>query len=189
MSIKVCRQCKKEFEHDWKSRNYICRPCNADVARAYREKKKAQRHEEFINTASGEFRKCSECLTEMPLTEFSRSSYSNKGRAYLCKSCNQKSCKKRRDADRIEANIRKRLSFFKITREEYDALHERARGLCEICGTDKSADNRPLGIDHCHESGKIRGILCNKCNWLIGASRENVDILNKAIGYLQERTT
>jgi len=54
---------------------------------------------------------------------------------------------------------------------------------CAICGG-QPTNGRRLAIDHCHETDEIRGLLCNKCNLLIGHARDSVDILRAAIDYL-----
>lgn len=60
--------------------------------------------------------------------------------------------------------------------------HEMRKGkTCEICG-----DDVKLVIDHCHETGYLRGVLCNRCNILLGAAKDDVAILAKAIQYLEE---
>lgn len=54
-------------------------------------------------------------------------------------------------------------NFYKLTRETYKALLDRANGLCEICGY-----RAVLNIDHCHRTGKVRGLLCRYCNQQLG---------------------
>ena len=54
---------------------------------------------------------------------------------------------------------------------------------CAICGG-QPTNGRRLAIDHCHTTDEIRGLLCNKCNLLIGHARDSVDILLAAIEYL-----
>jgi hypothetical protein len=61
-----------------------------------------------------------------------------------------------------------------------DALIEAAGGLCEIC------QERPAAhVDHDHETGKVRGVLCFSCNGGLGQFRDRVDIMLKAITYLE----
>lgn len=52
-----------------------------------------------------------------------------------------------------------------ITPTAYLALVEEQRGLCKICNRDVT---RTLAIDHCHKTGAVRGLLCNKCNAFLG---------------------
>jgi hypothetical protein len=74
---------------------------------------------------------------------------------------------------------------FGISEKEYDALLESQGGRCKICKTPRTELNRPLYIDHCHNSNKIRGLLCHKCNTGLGLFNENVDILSSAMEYLK----
>ena len=74
---------------------------------------------------------------------------------------------------------------YKISYEDYAAMLQEANGKCSICG-EVSKDNRRLCVDHNHETGQIRGLLCKHCNWLIGHSRESTIILNNTIDYLNK---
>ena len=75
-----------------------------------------------------------------------------------------------------------------ITLEWYNEQHEKQNGLCAICGKPETAvvrGNRiSLAVDHCHETGKVRGLLCRACNNAIGAFNHDINVLNKAIAYL-----
>ena len=75
---------------------------------------------------------------------------------------------------------------FKITEEEYNKLFNVQEGKCRICGRHQSVLNKRLGVDHDHVTGKIRGLLCNNCNLILGHANDNVHILTEAIKYLQD---
>lgn len=85
---------------------------------------------------------------------------------------------------------KRRLSKYGISEEEYYDLLEIQGGGCAICG---STDSRviegrakdALSVDHCHTSGKVRGILCNKCNLGIGLLGDDLESLEKAYTYLK----
>ena len=87
----------------------------------------------------------------------------------------------------------RRRSHFKatygITIQQYDELLAGQGGVCAICGTDKP--NGPGGkyfmVDHNHETGNVRGLLCGRCNFVLGHSKDRVDVLQKAIAYLNDR--
>ena len=70
-----------------------------------------------------------------------------------------------------------------VTLEQYDKMFEGQNGVCAICGGINKSDRR-LAIDHNHETGKIRGLLCSNCNTGIGMLKENINILCSAISYL-----
>lgn len=68
------------------------------------------------------------------------------------------------------------------TTELYDRLYIEQEGKCKICNIEKDK----LCVDHCHTTGKIRGLLCDNCNHGLGKFKDNTDFLNKAINYLNE---
>ena len=69
---------------------------------------------------------------------------------------------------------------FRLTREDRAMLD--ANKECQICG-----DTEKLHIDHCHDTNKIRGYLCSTCNHGLGLFYDNVELLEKAIQYLNEK--
>jgi Autographiviridae endonuclease VII len=74
-----------------------------------------------------------------------------------------------------------------LTRESYEVMLAVQGGGCAICGTNKWGKNRTRAcIDHDHETGRIRGLLCQPCNSLLGMAEDNVRILASAIVYLEE---
>lgn len=73
---------------------------------------------------------------------------------------------------------------FRMTPEEYDALLEKQKGLCAICERHFSNFKRRLAVDHCHHTGKIRGLLCASCNSGLGKLQDDIEYLKAAINYL-----
>ena len=80
-----------------------------------------------------------------------------------------------------------------ITREEYIQLLLKQKGVCAICFLpetiiDKRTNEfRKLAVDHCHTTGKVRGLLCSHCNHGIGKFKDNTKLLKSAIYYLEEK--
>lgn len=77
----------------------------------------------------------------------------------------------------------------KIAKEEYYRLIEKQNNKCAICFNNETKQRKdgtlsPLCIDHCHKTGKVRGLLCNKCNRGIGFFKDNINNLKNAIDYL-----
>ena len=68
-----------------------------------------------------------------------------------------------------------------ITLEEYN---EMAKDGCDLCGKTSEENKGYLNVDHNHETGKVRGILCRSCNTAIGKLGDNVAGLTKALEYL-----
>lgn len=72
-----------------------------------------------------------------------------------------------------------------ITLEEYNVILTRQGGKCACCGRDQNTCGRKLFVDHCHETGRIRGIICNRCNYGIGALGDNIEGVQRALEYLK----
>lgn len=76
---------------------------------------------------------------------------------------------------------------FGISIEQYEEMLRLQNGKCKICGNLKGSNFHDyLSVDHCHKSGKIRGLLCGQCNVGLGSFRDNTKFLNLAINYLKE---
>ena len=75
-----------------------------------------------------------------------------------------------------------------INAEEYCEMLAAQDNKCAICDSEEVNNSRissgKLFIDHCHDTGKVRGLLCSKCNHSIGLLNDDVDLLHKAIAYL-----
>lgn len=72
---------------------------------------------------------------------------------------------------------------FGISYEYFLKMRNDQNNLCKICG--QPEERRNLSVDHCHKTGKIRGLLCSKCNTALGLFGDNVKSLLSAIEYLK----
>jgi len=72
----------------------------------------------------------------------------------------------------------------RLKHPEYDKMFLKQKGRCKICG--ERVKKYRLSLDHCHKTGKIRGLLCNNCNLALGNFKDNVRFLKKAIKYLND---
>ena len=72
---------------------------------------------------------------------------------------------------------------FGIDQKEYENILEKQDFKCAICLKSKSSKN--LDIDHCHTTGKVRGLLCRSCNMGLGYYKDNPELLEKAADYLR----
>lgn len=68
--------------------------------------------------------------------------------------------------------------------EDYDKMFDKQRGKCCLCGRHQSDFDRRLDVDHCHTTGKIRGLLCRRCNTNIGWIEQH-NLLNPIGEYLK----
>ena len=71
---------------------------------------------------------------------------------------------------------------FGLTVEDYEQLHETQGGKCAVCG--RPENGRRLDVDHCHTTGKIRGLLCNPCNQSLGLLGESPERIKGLLAYL-----
>ncbi len=78
------------------------------------------------------------------------------------------------------------LRRYGVTVQDYDNMYIEQGGCCAICGTHQSKLKLRLGIDHNHETGSIRGLLCNNCNTALGLMKDSIGTLDNAISYLEQ---
>jgi hypothetical protein len=85
------------------------------------------------------------------------------------------------------------LKKYGITPEDYSLLLERQEGKCKICKSSEShrttATNQNLFVDHCHTTGKVRGLLCHHCNVGLGHFKDSTELLEQAKEYLNENSS
>ena len=121
---------------------------------------------------------CRKCQETKEKNDFPQNLSYKDGKATICKKCSAKGAYLFRTN-----NYEKYMATkYKTTPEEIVRLHSTYK-VCMIC---HKTDRRKLGIDHCHETGKIRGLLCDNCNKGIGNLQDDIEILNNAIKYLRQ---
>lgn len=76
------------------------------------------------------------------------------------------------------------LAKYGITLDQYNAMLEQQGGGCAICGAATNKNGKALFVDHCHDTGKVRGILCYRCNTGLGSFKDNAVLVAKAVSYL-----
>lgn len=79
--------------------------------------------------------------------------------------------------------FRRSIESYGLTLDNYIFMYNRQNGKCAICN-ESCKLRRRLSVDHCHSTTKVRGLLCDNCNKLIGYARDNRQILEKALKYL-----
>lgn len=91
---------------------------------------------------------------------------------------------------RPEVRIRERndqLAKYGMTHADYEDLLAKQNGACAVCkSTTPNTDRiKNFPIDHCHVTGKVRGLLCSRCNRAIGLLQDKVELLEAAVEYLK----
>lgn len=70
-----------------------------------------------------------------------------------------------------------------ISMQDYLVILESQKGVCKICG--QESIRKRLSVDHCHTSGRVRGLLCERCNSILGRVKDNPIIFDNAALYLR----
>lgn len=133
-------------------------------------------------------KRCISCNEEKPPEEFWRHSSRQDGLNDRCKPCarlDDKAQKQKpeRKAKRKDYYLRK---LYGTTLEIWKELWESQLGVCDICKD--ALGEIQVNLDHCHKSKKVRGLLCNRCNILLGNSLDSIEILQNAISYLKKHS-
>ncbi len=85
-------------------------------------------------------------------------------------------------------NYRKALGWnlarYGLTVDDFETMSKKQGDVCGIC-LNKCTSRKRLSVDHCHKTGIVRGLLCNKCNRALGLIGDNKEFLNNAIKYLE----
>jgi len=84
-----------------------------------------------------------------------------------------------------KTTMTRRLRMFGVSEDDYNELFKNQSGGCAICGKHQNELSRSLCVDHCHDTGKIRGLLCSDCNVGIGRLKDSLENLKNAIEYLK----
>lgn len=108
-----------------------------------------------------------------------------KGYTY-CKECTRLSHHRRYRTNTDYYRQNHKLSRYGLSVEDYKRIFEDQGGQCAICGNTLILHHKHTHVDHCHATDKVRGILCHGCNTGIGSLHDNVDLLRKAITYLEK---
>lgn len=144
---------------------------------------------------------CHICRIEKPLSEFSpyQKRIGKRGKTLrgCCKSCNTNKSTIWRKKNRKRFNelahkhyhsTKGQNTYYKrvygISKSEYDVMFQNQKGRCIACG--RVQNNRPLSVDHNHKTGKVRGLLCLKCNSTLGFCDESINILLGLIDYIRK---
>lgn len=157
---------------------------------------------------------CSGCGEKKELSAFSKKNSAADGLQPQCKACDSARLREVRETRPAEVAARKKESRNKnpqpyreswakwktnpenqrkvrdynlrvrygLSLEEFEARVAAQGGLCTVA----SCGNPAEVVDHCHSSGKVRGVICKKCNWALGYAGDSVARLQGLINYLQE---
>ncbi len=155
---------------------------------------------------------CKECNFIKPIDDFVVDQIRLDKRSRICKICQQEKNRdfrknkreyhrawsaKNRAASRARANqwrlnnpekVREKgyMSKYGITLADFDNLRISQRFCCKICSAHETQFDSHLHVDHCHKTGKVRGLLCGPCNKALGLFKDNITSIHNAAEYLEQ---
>jgi hypothetical protein len=145
-------------------------------------------------------KRCSRCNTDRDKSEFAKRMASKDGLNFWCRSCfkqyrldNKDHVNRRQKAyrdknrERVRAWDREKsrrytLAKYGLTETDYEQIVETQSGKCRIC---RCVPADRLVVDHCHDTGIVRGLLCRTCNSAIGQLSDSPLLLRTAADYLE----
>jgi hypothetical protein len=158
-----------------------CRGCN-EVKNLSEFYKRADNKNKVLN-------KCKKCIIKQQKEFYAKNPERQK---QIQQKGYKKHKDKRREASRKwhennpkAAKSNKLKKKYNISIEDYNTLLEKQNNTCAIC-QQENKHKRAFHVDHCHETGKIRGLLCHSCNTGIGSLKDNIELLRAAINYLEQ---
>ncbi|MFH8978929.1 endonuclease VII domain-containing protein [Streptomyces sp. NPDC017890] len=174
-AAKRCSRCKEHKPRAAFARNKAmrdglqayCRECAATYHQE-RQVAKGRGVRPRVDVPEGH-KLCRTCGEIKPHSEWTRNRTASDGLATLCKSCK---------AAQGRAGHLKRQ--YGITEAERDALIASQGGVCCICLAAPAAH-----VDHCHETGRVRGVLCFSCNAALGQFKDRPDAIRRAAAYVE----
>ena len=132
------------------------------------------------------YRTCMTCGVEKNILEFYMRDKKTGRRHSACKECDKARVKARHQAnpERTRNNDLKRN--YGITLQEHQEMYKNQNGVCAICKGEGDGKWKKLCVDHDHETGKVRQLLCRNCNMVLGQVGDNINLLEEMIKYLQK---
>ena len=140
---------------------------------------------------------CKNCGEEKPLNEFTKDKRRKLGVGSWCKKCHNSRHWKNKDKNNAKCKLHylnnkqqykeyRRFKNYGVTPDQFNALFEEQRGGCAICSV-LLANDKTTCVDHCHTTGKVRGLLCSNCNFALGHFKDSITLIQSAIRYLEGR--
>lgn len=181
-----------------------CKDCRSDLGKDERRAKDT-RFAERVRLLKSAQQRCVTCKAVKGLNRFYKSSKSSSGRKGQCIECYKRvgdeyrsrpevrkvyseKAKRRREEEPERHRTYYRKSALRnkygITLGDYDAMLREQNGRCAICFSPQPS-GVSLYIDHCHDTGAVRGLLCHPCNAGIGFLEDDVNRMKSAIRYLE----
>ena len=186
-----CSKCGQPFpESDKAHESLRCRDCRNAYSREYmrgRYRPKPQRAVDKNHQRILVAKTCRRCGALKMAEEFGKLKGAKDGKQPRCRKCQSQVATDWNREHPERFSVKQRRSMLKqrygLTVEQWNEMFEAQGGGCAICGDAPTGRNR-LAVDHSHATGDVRGLLCFRCNTLLGKFRDDPSLLRRAIAYL-----
>jgi hypothetical protein len=130
---------------------------------------------------------CKKCGAGKDVAEFQANSRCADGRSIYCRFCTSIVNHKYKEKDKIKGTAYRLRIAFNLTLEDRQRMKDEQGGVCAVCGNAKGGQSGDgLVVDHDHDSGKVRALLCHKCNIALGHVDDNIERLDALKAYLMK---
>lgn len=205
-----CTRCGNDFPAERRlGRSKRCQECRRLDAREAQARLRTKTKVLAPDGSAGSSRVCCACRVEKPIAEFGRHIYSPGGVSRRCAQCNREYSKSRYRADleknraeNTERQRRRRASapqkvrayrlkwWFDMELSQFEGMLASQNGLCAVCKRPETnafkGKVRDLCVDHDHETGAIRGLLCTRCNRALGLLGDDPKIVWEMARYIDK---
>ncbi len=169
--MKTCKGCNQnksplEFHYHKDNRDHLTGKCKMCLLQDRNKRQNSNFNPSLLGT-----KLCRRCHQEKTKTNFVVNKSCKDGFNGWCKDCSKDSAL---------------LDRYSISLEDYKSMLVAQNSRCALCNTEN-----PMGptnmfvVDHCHKTGKVRGLLCNHCNTGLGKLQDNPELLRKAAAYIE----
>ena len=125
---------------------------------------------------------CKHCGLVKPIKDFVKNKAVKKGFVSVCKAC-KKSKYKASDKAKYNSWARQLKRNYNITSDDYNRMFEEQNGVCSGCKKPNPSGTK-FCVDHDHQTGQVRGLLCGPCNRALGLVKDEISTLLNLVNYL-----
>ena len=179
--MKKCYKCQKQKKHSnfYKNRaksdglQTMCKKCSSKRVRSL--------YANSIVKVTKKTKKCLLCKKIRRVSRFGRNKLASDGLQSICNPCTNEKARKYAREHHLHTR-------YGLTIDDYNKMLSNQKGVCKICkALPTTSSNNKLAVDHCHISGDVRGLLCTRCNVVIGQIENIAHLYDKINDYLGHR--
>lgn len=174
---RLCVHCADQYNPRRSEQRFCGRRC----ASAFRQT------DDYKELLAQEMKRCTKCGEVKGRDQFYRASRSPSGLAPWCKGCRALRSAELNTRPEVKEQMRanKLLAKYGMTITDFERLLAAQGHQCRICDRPHGENGKQLVVDHCHATGRVRGLLCGLCNTALGHFEDDPERMAKAIAYIK----